>query len=580
MILLPPPRHVNLDAGWAEDRVQSQGLTGALPPQGYQLKIGRTGAEILGGDEAGLFYADMTLRQLSRLTGGRLPQGTICDFPDFQVRGVMLDISRDKVPKLDNLFALISRLAEWKINHLQLYTEHTFAYQDHPDVHRCASPLTHDDIRAIDHFCRRHHVELAPNQNCLGHMGRWLKLDGYRDLALAPDGFVNPFGMRLEPMSLDPSNPAAFELVAGLLKELLPNFSSERVHIGLDEVWELEPQRIGEFADWVLRLKKMNILQKREVLIWGDMVTEHPQILERLKDSVTFVEWGYEADHPFAARAAALSAAGARFWLAPGTSSWLSLAGRWSNARENCLRAAEAGLAHGAEGYLVTDWGDQGHLQPQIFSEAAFAWAAALAWNLEGARTLDLAAALSQHVYLDPSGTFCSLMQALGDAYQLVTPRPLNCSGLVQHLYYPQLRLGTGVTRGLTRDELLATNESLLNLRSRISGLSSSRADKVQAIEELTWTTDLLIMLVDDAQARLAGEGLLSSIPQTDRTTLRRRLEELIAQHERLWRIRNRPGGLADSLAWLQNLAAAYETGHPVPDWAGVSAESNRENFT
>ena len=51
------------------------------------------------------------------------------------------------------LRAMIARLASWKINQVQLYTEHTFAYRDHPDVHRAASPFTAEEILELDAFC-------------------------------------------------------------------------------------------------------------------------------------------------------------------------------------------------------------------------------------------------------------------------------------------------------------------------------------------------------------------------------------------------------------------------------------------
>ena len=98
----------------------------------------------------------------------------------------MLDISRDKVPTMDTLFALIDRLAGWKVNQIQLYSEHTFAYRDHEVVWRDASPMTADEIRAVDAYCTERHIELVPNQNCLGHMDRWLQHDEYRHLAMAP----------------------------------------------------------------------------------------------------------------------------------------------------------------------------------------------------------------------------------------------------------------------------------------------------------------------------------------------------------------------------------------------------------
>ena len=60
-----------------------------------------------------------------------------------------------------------------------------------------------------------------------------------------------------------------------------------------------------------------------------------PDELASIPDGVTVCEWGYEDGHPFAARAALLAAAGRPFWLCPGTSSWNTLVGRWSNMLGN-----------------------------------------------------------------------------------------------------------------------------------------------------------------------------------------------------------------------------------------------------
>ncbi|GAH23368.1 unnamed protein product, partial [marine sediment metagenome] len=104
-----------------------------------------------------------------------IPCLEIKDFPDFPHRGVMLDISRNKVPKMETLYALIDLLSKLKINQFQLYTEHTFAYQGHEQVWKDASPLTGEEVLALDDFCRKRFIELVPNQNSFGHLHRWLK---------------------------------------------------------------------------------------------------------------------------------------------------------------------------------------------------------------------------------------------------------------------------------------------------------------------------------------------------------------------------------------------------------------------
>ena len=76
-------------------------------PQGYRLRVDDDGITIVGGDEAALFYGVQTLCQLVKLCADgdilRLPILHIEDWPDFPNRGVMLDITRDRVPTMESL---------------------------------------------------------------------------------------------------------------------------------------------------------------------------------------------------------------------------------------------------------------------------------------------------------------------------------------------------------------------------------------------------------------------------------------------------------------------------------------------
>ena len=569
MNLLPRPRVVDVGDRRTTNRVVSERIDPSLPAEGYELRIRDEGVELIAGDDAGRFYAHATLAQVARLHDGAVPIGTIRDHPDLPVRAVMLDVSRDKVPTMQTLHDLIDRLASWKVNQVQLYTEHTFAYRNHTDVHAAASPLTADEIVALDAFCRDRHIELVPNQNCLGHMNRWLLHDRYRALAIAPDGFVDPYGLGHAAMTLDPALPGSLTLIRELLAELLPLFSSRRVHIGLDETWELPRERLGEYFDWIATLRALPELADREVIIWGDMFSGDAELVGHVPDGVTVCEWGYDADYPFDERTALLAAAGIPFWVAPGTSSWLSIAGRVTNAIENCRQAVKAALAHGAAGFLNTDWGDRGHLQQLPISEPGLAYGAAVSWCLDTNADIDLAAALSVHAFDDPTGELASALLAIGDAHRELTPQVPNHSILVLHLYFPQVRVGHGLTTGITAEELDAVERRLAAARDAIDRARPRRPDAVQLADELHWTIDVMALLVDDARARIAGDGSVGSVPEAQRAEFADRVDTIIDRHRALWLARNRPGGLADSVAWLDNLRAAYLTGQADPTWGG-----------
>ena len=176
------------------------------------------------------------------VTVARCPAGLeICDAPCVGVRGFMLDVSRTRVPKLNELFALVDMLAHLKYNHLQLYTEHTFQYEEHETVWRGCSPITPADVHALDAYCFARHVELVPNQNSLGHMHRWLKHDAYRPMAELPGGMEHPFvapGV-CEPFGMCASDPVCVPFVQGLHTELARHFRSRRFNVNLDEPMDL-----------------------------------------------------------------------------------------------------------------------------------------------------------------------------------------------------------------------------------------------------------------------------------------------------------------------------------------------------
>lgn len=171
---------------------------GEPAPEGYKLTIRPKGIEIIARTPAGAFYGAHTLSQILRQSQNgnrenRNPKSkvkhatirclSISDWPDFAARGVMIDISRDKVPTMETLYHIVDLLSEWKINQLQLYTEHTFAYPSHPTVWEKASPITGEEIMKLDAYCRERFIELVPNQNSFGHMERWLKHAKYRPMA-------------------------------------------------------------------------------------------------------------------------------------------------------------------------------------------------------------------------------------------------------------------------------------------------------------------------------------------------------------------------------------------------------------
>jgi hypothetical protein len=572
-LLLPAPREAHLDgpAVPAADPVVRLGAPG-LPAEGYALTVGPDGTVTVdAADEAGARWAAATLAQLRATHDGRLPVGAIRDWPDRPVRAAMLDISRDKVPTLPELESLVDRLAGWKVNQLQLYMEHTFAAVGHEEVWQEASALSAGELARLDAHCASRGVELVPNQNCLGHLARWLRHPRYAELAMDPAGYTLA-GLRFPPATIEPAHPRSFPLVADVLGQLVAALPRARfVHVGLDEPWEMPPERIGDYLAWMRRLRDLPALEGREMLVWGDVLAGHPDRLAQVPEGVTVVEWGYDAGHPFAERLARLADAGVPAWVAPGTSSWWSILGRVPNMCANVAEATAAAAGAGAAGLLQTDWGDNGHLQPPPVSEPGWAVAAALGWcAATNAEVCDrLPALLDAHAFADAAGVLGTTVVELGSLYRLLTPQLPNLATMVLHLYFPQLPVGRGLLDGATAGQYATVADRLDDLDAGLARARPARGDGPLVLDELRHAIGIVRLCCDDAHARLEGDGTLASVPEATRGALAERTAALADEHDRLWAARNRPGGMADSRAWLDHLARCQRLGEAPLDWSG-----------
>ena len=538
-----------------------------IRPQGYELRISPESITLASADEAGLFYAVMTLVQILRQCELRIPCASISDHPDFPVRGVMIDVSRDKVPALETLFSLIDLLGELKVNQLQFYTEHTFAYSRHREVWAGSSPITGEEILLLDSYCRQRHIELVPNQNSFGHLNRWLTLPRYRGLAECPDGFEWPEGGRSRhPFSLDPSNPGSVSLLEELYDELLPHFTSRKFNVGCDETWDLGQGRSAELCRTLGKgrvylgfLKKIHELieaRGRTMQFWGDIIMQHPELVRELPRDSIALEWGYEAEHPFVDHCARFASSGIPFYVCPGTSSWNSIAGRTDNCLVNLRSAAENGLKNGAIGFLNTDWGDQGHWQYLPVSYLGFAAGAAFSWCLSSFSSADIARRLDVHVFRDRAGLMGRLAYDLGNIYKLGGWTLHNGSFLFHLLLHPE---DGEIPQKATLPRLEAARQALISAAAGLGQAHMDRPDAALIHDEFANTIRLLLHAVDRGQAVLGGT---SRAPQT-LSRFASDLRLIIGEYSRLWMLRNRVGGLEDSVLGFEKLLEA--TGESIP---------------
>jgi hypothetical protein len=397
--------------------------------EGYAITIDRKGVRIEFREAAGLGVAMATMRQLLRQYGRRLPCLKIRDWPDFARRGVMLDISRGRVPKLETLLELVGHLADFKINEFQLYTEHTFAYSKYKSVWQSWGALTGEEIRKLDARCQQLGIDLVPNQNSFGHLRQFLEHPRLTKLAEVSGPYPDYSGEFVRrPSTLAPDHPGTLPFLRGLYDELLPNFSSRFFNVGCDETWDLGRGRSkmlcatkGQgrvYLDFLKQIHREVSARGKRMMFWGDIILKYPKLIKELPRDVIALNWGYEADHLFDREAALFARAKIPFYICPGTSTWQTLIGRHDNALANLRAAAQAGHRHGAIGYLITDWGDGGHPQPLAASYLPYLAGASLSWCAKTFDEAKLIPVLSRDVFKDPTRNAAKAAFALGRVHR------------------------------------------------------------------------------------------------------------------------------------------------------------------
>ena len=395
-------------------------------PGAYTLTIDIDGIAITGCDFEGMRNGVQTLRQLIRQNGAVLPVLQIEDAPAYRIRGYYLDATRGRVPTLAWLKQWADKLCLYKYNQLQLYIEHTFAFDDMSETWRGSSPLTPADILEFDQYCANLGIELVPSVSTFGHQYVAMRTQELRELGEFPEDADRPFSFieRMRHHTLNVADDRAFAFSTQLVDSYLQLFRTKRFNICADETFDLgkgqskqEAQRVGVatlYATYVGKLCEHLSQQGHEPMFWGDIAIEMPEILETLPNNVTLLNWQYDPEATDE-KIQLVAKAGAKQIVCPAVWGWNALLPRIDDAWNNIARIARYGIDCGAEGMLVTDWGDFGHVNDPRMAVPGMIFGAQYAWNpagniAENTAENDLLARISRVEYGDCSARFVALL--------------------------------------------------------------------------------------------------------------------------------------------------------------------------
>ena len=459
----------------------------------YNLIIENECIEIIAGTSSGIFYGVQTLIQIIQQYGSNLPGVIIEDEPYFKNRGFYHDVTRGKVPKLETLKKLVDKAASYKINQIQLYIEHTFAFKGMSEVWIDKDPLTAEEIILLDKYCRSKYIELIPSIATFGHLYEVLRTKTFKSLCeLNEDKNIEySFVDRMAHHTLNVSDKGSIKLVNNMLDQFIPLFSSNKFNICCDETFDLGKGKSLESANeiGVGRLyinflnKVISIVKKynKEIMFWGDVILNHPDLINEIDKDVICLNWNYwcgvtEKDTKIIANS------GRKQYVCPGVGGWSHLMNLMDNAFENITKMVSYGVKYNAIGVLNTDWGDYGNINLLSSSIPGMIYGASLSCNPIISKDFEEAYRnISILEFKDNSGTIVSLLSELSKYQQfgwselVIWKEKLNTNETIKSELVEKMKK-------IQVSDLINNYEKALEIEEKLEEISSEvkEKDKIQ----------------------------------------------------------------------------------------------------
>lgn len=249
-----------------------------LGREGYAIRVDRY-VTVSAPEVVGAYWATRTLLQMSEQTEDhQLPKGQLRDWPDYAMRGFMMDCGRKFIP-MSYMRDLVKMMAYYKMNTLQVHlNDNGFKQFFGHDWGRTYAAFrlecdTYPGLTARDGYYTKREfidfqeeaasrfVEIIPEIDAPAHT---LAFTQYK-----PEIGSKEYGMD----HLDLFNPETYKFMDGLFKEYLegdkPVFRGPRVHIGTDEYSNKKKdvvEKFRAFTDHYIRLVES---YGKQACVWG-----------------------------------------------------------------------------------------------------------------------------------------------------------------------------------------------------------------------------------------------------------------------------------------------------------------------
>lgn len=192
----------------------------------------------------------------------------ISEQPQFEMDGIMTDVSRNAVLKVSSIKLLLGKMAVMGLDTLMLYTEDTYEVEGLPYFGYMRGRYTFKELKDCDDYAYIFGIEIIPCIQTLAHIEQALKWNFAKEIKDTHDILLV-------------GNEKTYEFLDKLIKSVSAPLRSKKIHLGMDEAHNLGlgkyleqngyKSRFDIISEHLKRVREITDKYGLEPMIWSDM---------------------------------------------------------------------------------------------------------------------------------------------------------------------------------------------------------------------------------------------------------------------------------------------------------------------
>ncbi len=286
----------------------------------------------------------------------------------FDTCGLMLDVSRRSVMKVETVKRMMRYMACMGLGRLMLYTEDVYEIEGYPYFGYMRGRYTKDEIKEMVAYGNLLGIESVPCIQTLAHLEHTLRWEAFSDVRGAKDNLLV-------------GEKKTYELIEEMIKTARECYTTSEIHIGMDEAFDVNlgkylekhgySDRLEVLCDHIQRVDAIVNKYGFRPMMWSDMFLNRMKknyddklrtTLTRIPEDMSMVFWEYDwrSEALFDRNFNLVAEIGRPVVYAGGIHTWDGISVHYNITFESMLAALRTAKKHGIKDVFICLWNDQG----------------------------------------------------------------------------------------------------------------------------------------------------------------------------------------------------------------------------